>query len=137
MSQCDEGHENDQTTYPELIVHALALIHKNYAELYGIEELSEELMVSKCHLIRAFSSAVGITPGKYLTAVRIAESQILLCGKDYNIEVVATLCGFSGANYFCRVFRQKTGISPLMYRKNMSSGTFEAETTEMEKRIFL
>jgi AraC-like DNA-binding protein len=133
----DDGCENERTKYPELIIRALALIHKNYAQLYGIEELSEELMVSKCHLVRAFSSAVGKSPGKYLTAVRLAASKNLLCGKDYNVEVVATLCGFSGANYFCRVFRQETGISPLAYRKKMSPVALDTETTEMEKRIFL
>ena len=133
----DAVSENERMKYPVLIVHALALIHKNYAQLYGVEELSEELMVSKCHLVRVFSSAVGTSPGKYLTAVRLAASKNLLCGKDYSIEVVAALCGFSGANYFCRVFRRETGISPLVYRKKMSPGTFDAEATEIEKRIFL
>ena len=36
--------------------------------------------------------------------------------RDYPLEVVATLCGFSGANYLCRVFKKETGQSPAQWR---------------------
>lgn len=128
---------HEQPNYPELIQHAIALIHKNYAQLYGVEELAQELSVSKCHLVREFSAYVGIPPGKYLTGVRIAVSKHYLSGKDYPVEVVATLSGFSGANYFCRVFKSKTGQSPLAYRRTCCPARSCAEMTEMEKRLFL
>lgn len=133
----DLGFEHNQLNYPELIQNAIALIHKNFAQLYGVEEVAGELSVSKCHLVRTFSASVGIPPGKYLTAVRIAVSKKYLSGKDYPVEVIATLSGFSGANYFCRVFKSKTGQSPLEYRKSSRPAQALPEMTEMEKRLFL
>lgn len=133
----DFGLEIKQSNYPELIQHAIALIHKNYAQLYGVEEVAQELSVSKCHLVRVFSASVGIPPGKYLTAVRIAVSKRYLVDKDYSVDVVATLSGFSGANYFCKVFKSKTGQSPLEYRRTSYPTRSCAEMTEMEKRLFL
>ena len=83
---------------------------------YGVEELSERLGVSKSHLVRTFTAAVGVPPGKYLTTVRIEAAQRLLLHREYTLDVVASLCGFSGANYLCRVFKKETGQSPAQWR---------------------
>ena len=84
---------------PPLIAEAIAAMRENYAGLYGVEELSASLGVSKSHLVRAFKAQVGVPPGQYLTGVRIEAAKQLLCHREYPLEVVASLCGLSGANY--------------------------------------
>jgi len=79
-------------------------------------EASERLGVSKSHLVRTFTASVGVPPGKYLTTVRIEAAQRLLLHREYTLDVVASLCGFSGANYLCRVFKKETGQSPAQWR---------------------
>ena len=101
---------------PPLVQAAIADIRANYAGLYGVEELSERLGVSKSHLVRTFTAAIGVPPGKYLTTVRIEAAQRLLLHREYTLDVVASLCGFSGANYLCRVFKKETGQSPAQWR---------------------
>ncbi len=66
--------------------------------------------------MRTFTAAVGVPPGKYLTTVRIEAAQRLLLHREYTLDVVASLCGFSGANYLCRVFKKETGQSPAQWR---------------------
>ena len=101
---------------PPLVQSAIEDIRANYAGLYGVEELSERLGVSKSHLVRTFTAAIGIPPGRYLTRVRIEAAQRLLLHREYTLDVVASLCGFSGANYLCRVFKKETGQSPAQWR---------------------
>ena len=103
---------------PPLVQAAIEDIRANYAGLYGVEELSERLGVSKSHLVRTFTASVGVPPGKYLTTVRIEAAQrlALLLHREYTLDVVASLCGFSGANYLCRVFKKETGQSPAQWR---------------------
>ena len=101
---------------PPLVQAAIEDIRANYAGLYGVEELRERLGVSKSHLVRTFTAAVGVPPGKYLTTVRIEAAQRLLLHREYTLDVVASLCGFSGANYLCRVFKKETGQSPAQWR---------------------
>ena len=101
---------------PPLVAVAIEDIRRNYAGLYGVEELSERLGVSKSHLVRTFTAAIGVPPGKYLTTVRIEAAQRLLLHREYTLDVVASLCGFSGANYLCRVFKKETGQSPAQWR---------------------
>ncbi len=104
-----------QTVHSPLVAAALGKINAQYAEVYGVEELAAELEVSKSHLIRLFTAAVGIAPGKYLTAVRIEAAKSLM-NSGFSLELVAGMCGFSGANYLCRVFKKTTGISPGEWR---------------------
>ena len=101
---------------PPLVAAAIEDIRRNYAGLYGVEELSERLGVSKSHLVRTFTAAIGVPPGRYLTTVRIEAAQRLLLHREYTLDVVASLCGFSGANYLCRVFKKETGQSPAQWR---------------------
>ena len=106
---------------PPLVAQALVQIRENYAGLYGVEELSQALGVSKSHLVRSFSAAVGVPPGQYLTQVRVEAAKQLLVHREYPLEVVASLCGFSGANYLCRVFKKQTGQTPAAWREKHSA----------------
>ena len=58
----------------------------------------------------------AIPPGRYLTKVRVEAAMRLLLHREYTLDVIASLCGFSGANYLCRVFKKETGHSPAQWR---------------------
>jgi len=113
MSQPSEKNQ----TLPELSRQAAALMREHFMELYGVEELAEALGVSKSHLVRSFSAAAGLTPGRYLTKVRVEAVKALLLRRDYTLETIAGLCGFSGANYLCKVFKKECGLTPTRWRK--------------------
>ncbi len=85
------------------------------AGLYGVEELSERLGVSKATLSAPLLPPWGC-PGRYLTTVRVEAAMRLLLHREYTLDVIASLCGFSGANYLCRVFKKETGQSPAQWR---------------------
>lgn len=101
--------------YPTLIQHAIAIIQEDFAHLYGIEDLAQRLEVSPSHLIRKFSACMGISPGQYLTQVRIHFAKRLLRSDSISLEMVAACTGFSNASYFGKVFRRVTGMSPSAY----------------------
>lgn len=99
-----------------LAAQAMAAIRKNYASLYGVDELAAALGVSKGHLVRSFKAAAGVTPGRYLTSVRVEAAKQLLRSTDAPLDLVASLAGFSCANYLCRVFKAETGCTPAAWR---------------------
>ena len=125
---------------PPLVAAAIEDIRKNYAGLYGVEELSERLGVSKSHLVRAFSAALGVSPGRYLTSVRIEAAMRLLLHREYTLDVIASLCGFSGANYLCRVFKKTTGRSPTQWRAMAGRSALpelSPEQQRLEQELFI
>lgn len=127
------GADSAAPALPPLVAEAIEDIRANYAGLYGVEELSERLGVSKSHLVRTFTAAVGVSPGRYLTTVRVEAAMRLLLHREYTLDVVASLCGFSGANYLCRVFKKETGQSPAQWRA-LAGRTVQAGLSPEESR---
>lgn|GEM_PF-2132730 len=108
---------------PPLVQDALALMHAEFAYLYGIEELADRLEVSKHHLIRVFSASMGISPGNYLIGVRMSHAKLLLRScEDTPIEIIAGACGYSCGNYFSKAFKKHTGLTPTQYMESARQG---------------
>ena len=122
---------------PPLVAEAVAQIREHYAGLYGVEELSASLGVSKSHLVRTFRDAMGTTPGQYLTGVRLEAAKLLLARREYPLEVVASLCGFSGANYLCRVFKKATGQTPAAFRAAAVADEAIGQPLPLEQELYV
>ena len=104
---------------------AAAIIEDGFAHLSGVDELAGRLGVTKCHLVRAFAAATGAPPGKRLAARRISAAMLILLHRDYSIETVANMVGYSGANYFCKAFRRASGESPGAYRRERADSPLQ------------
>ncbi len=122
----------DLRSLPLVVEAALGIIRRDYAFLDGISELANRLEVSQEYLTRCFCKYTGITPGKYLTQVRIENAKLLLESGKHKIQFVSDACGFSNANYFARVFRDSVGVSPREYAR-MHSAAEETRTREDPK----
>ena len=106
-----------QRALPQVVEAALGIIRRDYAFLEGIAELAVRLEVSQEYLTRCFFKYTGITPGKYLTQVRIENAKLLLSQGQHSIQFVSDACGFANANYFARVFRSSVGMNPRDYAR--------------------
>lgn len=102
-----------------LVEGALAIIQQELPFLEGVEELAERLEVSTAHLSRVFSKKIGVSPGKYITRMRVEYAKLLLRDPDTSITYVAEASGFANANYFSKVFRKETGMSPSEYLESV------------------
>lgn len=107
---------DNSSGYSNRVQRVLRDIHTNYGRLEGIAGIAAALGISENHLIREFRHEVGITPMKYLSQVRLDHAKKQLTATNRSIEEIALECGYRRANYFCRVFKQHTGVTPLAYR---------------------
>ena len=108
----------------KIISQAVTLIKQNYSRNYGVEELAEDLDVSKSHLVREFYKYTGITPGKYLSKVRIEAVKQLLVDSNLSLNAIALRTGFSGDNYLCKAFKKATGETPVAYRTKILNSQY-------------
>lgn len=88
-----------------------------------VEELASVACMSKQHLIKLFSRNFGISPLQYINQKKIERAQLFLATSDEPIKQIAYNLGFNDYSYFIRLFRMKTGTTPLKYREQMSSPT--------------
>ena len=104
-----------ESAYPALVVTAIGIMREEFAYLYGVEELADRLHVTKNHLIRVFTASVGVSPGRYLTGLRIEYAKLVLRSGELSLDAVSAAAGFSGPDYFGKVFRKETGMTPRRY----------------------
>ena len=88
---------------------ACAFIRSRYARHITLEELSRQAGLSKSALVRAF--AKGVTPYRYLMAVRISEARRLL-ERGVSPAEAAVETGFSDQSHFTNYFTAFTGLTP-------------------------
>lgn len=111
----------NRDNWSENVKHAAEFIEHNYARMISIDQLSEHVSLSKYHLIRRFSASTGLTPGAYLTRVRIEKAMEMLRGTSLSIEVIAEQIGYSSGSYFIKAFRSLTGLTPGDFRSGGES----------------
>lgn len=99
---------------------AVTYIEKNYFRQITIDDMIQDLPISKYHFIRRFGRSMGITPYSYLTNYRINVSKTLLRTTDKTVSEIAESCGFLDTSNFITHFKKHTGQKPLQYRRDFS-----------------
>ncbi|MBQ8414556.1 MAG: AraC family transcriptional regulator [Clostridia bacterium] len=93
-------------------------ITENYSEKIYIETLSDMVALSPDYFTKMFKDSIGKTPIDYINGVRVNHSLRLLTMTDTPINEIADQLGFSGPNYFHKIFKAYMDTSPLAYRKS-------------------
>jgi len=91
-------------------------INDNCKKKLTIEEIAKEFSVSESCLAKSFKKETGYNIGEFILNARINEAKLLLSSTATPINEVSELLGFSSANYFGLIFKQKVGMSPIKYR---------------------
>lgn len=104
----------------EAIFNAIRYINENYAEDLNVEDVAKRFMLSQSYFRYLFKSINAMTFTEYLTGLRISKAMELLKTTGKRVMDICHEVGFNNVNHFNRLFGQKTGISPLMYRKRYS-----------------
>lgn len=83
----------------------------------SIEELADELNVGYSYFRQMFKKYTGISPTQYHLSLRIQRAKDLLASTDKSFKEIAIDLGFESYFYFSRIFKSKTGKSPMDFRK--------------------
>ena len=79
--------------------------------------IAENAGISHPHMCRLFKAAYNMTPHDYIIHTRIEHAKYLLCGeKSMTVQAISDICGFNSSGYFIKVFKAKTGITPMEFR---------------------
>lgn len=92
-------------------------LETSYMEHITLESLAQRFFMERTYLGHMFNRAMGISPIKYLSTVRIRKIKEFLRFTDNTLAEIADKTGFSSEQYLSRVFKNVEGISPREYRK--------------------
>lgn len=97
---------------------AAKLIEENLSEKLSVGFLCKSLGVSKNSLYESFKTAFGCTIKEYVTDKRVARAMRLLCETEMTVGEIADSVGIYNHTYFSRLMSERTGLSPMKFRKN-------------------
>lgn len=93
-------------------------IAEHFEEKIYVESLAEIINVTSDYFIKMFKDSIGKTPIDYINGLRVNKAMQYLVETDMPMSDISDKIGFCNANYFHKIFKQYTDVSPLAYRKS-------------------
>lgn len=92
-------------------------IEENYYKKITIDDIAEQVYVSKYYLCRLFKKNLNITINDYIVRIRIEKSIELMKKKELDINDIMQEVGFHSQSHFTKTFKKIIGITPGNYKK--------------------
>ena len=105
-------------TIERIIRKACLYFRENVNANVNIEKLATDLNVGYSYFRQMFRKYTGISPTQYHLSLRIQKAKDLLVSTDLSFKEIANDLGFESYFYFSRIFKDKTGKSPMEFRKD-------------------
>ncbi len=82
------------------------------------EEIMKEFSINRNRLNELFIRETSMTCMNYLVKMRVNLAQIMLAETALQIGEIAARVGYADSNYFIKVFKKFTGVTPSKYRES-------------------
>ncbi|MFH1417037.1 MAG: AraC family transcriptional regulator [Planctomycetota bacterium] len=107
--------------------HAQVLKAIEYIELHLSDEdlsaagIAATLGINSTYLTHLFAEQLGVRMSRYIATRRVELAKRFLATTNWQIKRVAQEIGYSNPDWFCQVFRERTGLTPTAFRTALAS----------------
>ena len=96
-------------------------IMQNLTGNISLDAIAKHFFFSKNQVINIFKKKYDMTPHQFITKERINNSIELIISTDKPLTEIASLVGFADYSNFYKKFLSECGISPIDYKKKIST----------------
>lgn len=101
----------------QAVLRAIVTMRDNLGEPLTVDDLARAALFSKFHFTRVFHRVTGVTPGRFLSAMRLQRAKHLLITTELNVADVSTHVGYNSVGTFSSRFSRSVGMSPTRFRR--------------------
>lgn len=99
------------------VASSLDYINSNISNLdLNLDDISQNIGLSKYHFLREFKKQYGITPNQYIQIKKVNRVRDLL-KSDMCLSSIAYDCGFTDQSYMIKVFKKYIGYTPSKIKR--------------------
>jgi transcriptional regulator GlxA family with amidase domain len=90
---------------------------RNIDKQLDVETLAQRANMSARNFHRHCQAELGVSPAKFVEALRLDAARRLLETRSFDLAQVAARAGFSGSDHLIRAFERRFGVTPGVYRE--------------------
>jgi AraC family transcriptional regulator len=102
---------------------AIRYMYANLGERITIDDMARSALFSKFYFTRLFYRATGLSPARFLSAVRLEQSKKLLLSTSWTVAEISQWVGYNSIGTFSYRFHYSVGLSPTDYRRRRGVAT--------------
>lgn len=112
----DEGIRNFGSRAVKITQDGKKYMDLHYMDDIGVDTMARMYQVSANYFNKMFKQAYHISSKEYLINIRVEHAMEYLRDPAMTIREAGILVGYEDSNYFTRIFKKKTGMTPIEYR---------------------
>lgn len=98
-----------------------AVVHVD--EMLSLDDVSRGVFLNSSYISHIFKKTTGVNFVDFMTDVKIDRAKVLLRDPDVLVKEVSQTLGYSAQEYFSRLFKKRTGLTPGEYQSRVHDVT--------------
>lgn len=103
--------------YKDSILKILEYLNDNYS-VVTLSSLSQHFGYNESYMSRLIKKTTGMTFSQLIRAIRISHSLWMLDSKEFSLQKISDIVGYSDIGSYVRAFKKENGVGPKDYREN-------------------
>lgn len=116
-SYCKLVKEHASKGYSPLVQNIVLHIDANLSESLTLSSMAVRFNVNASYLSSLFKKDTGLTFTEFVNRKRVERAKHLLESTSHQIQSISVICGIPDTNYFIKIFKKNTGLTPKQYRE--------------------
>ena len=116
-SYCMLVKQHSLSKYSYYVGQTITLVQYDLTADLRLKTIAERLNVNSSYLSRLFHQEYGCTLTQFINNQRVEHGMSLLQLTDRSVQDISSECGVQDVNYFVKLFKKQTGMTPLQYRE--------------------
>lgn len=108
--------------YSYYVGQTITLVQYDLTADLRLQTIADRLNVNSSYLSRIFHQEYGCTLTQFINSQRMDYGMLLLRQTDQSVQNIAAECGVQDVNYFIKLFKKHTGLTPVQFRERRKSG---------------
>ncbi|MDW3192493.1 MAG: helix-turn-helix domain-containing protein [Cytophagales bacterium] len=110
---------NFKNKFHPVVYKVQQILQSRINEIVTVHELATEMNMSERNLNRLFKEHAGIGIAEHRNKIKLQEAEKLLLHSEKTVKEITQALGYGEPAYFNRIWKQKHGVSPGVFRKSV------------------